>query len=194
MTTLAGDHRRIANRILFFPTEERTARELQQLPKEQREQVWADMKGNPENTYYRMHSEDHDFVKERLKSLDEELQSHTHHDGSAAAYRMAVEQNPDFVDSQKLKFLRADDFDSVAAANRLLSHFQHKLDLFGPTKLGRDIRLDDLNVDDLESLRAGGLQLLPMQDHATRGVVFTRHENYLYKDHKNMVRIEDSLY
>jgi hypothetical protein len=43
----------IANRILFCPAEERTARELQQLPQKEREQVWADMTANPETTFYR---------------------------------------------------------------------------------------------------------------------------------------------
>lgn len=187
MVDLASDHRQIAQQILFFPTEERTARELEQLPKEAREQVWADMTGHPESIDYRIQAEDPAFLHLRFQDLAKELECRSCK-RDAAAYRMAVQHDADYVNQQKLKFLRADNFESAAAAIRMIAHYQMKMDLFGSENLGRDIRLDDLSPDDLESLRAGGMQLLPLQDHAGRGVLFSRHANYVYKDHKNLVR------
>jgi hypothetical protein len=170
--TLPEDHRGIKDRILFCPSEERTARELQQLPKGEREKVWADMTGNPETIYYRIHAERPELVCERLEALENELKGQQ--EDYREAFDLAVKQNADYVHRQKIRFLRADDFDPAAAAARMVAHFNLKLDLFGSDLLGRDIRLDDLSDDDLESLRGGGMQLLQVPDHATRGVVFTR--------------------
>ena len=186
MTAITDDHQGIASKILFFPTEERTARELQQLPKEERQQVWADMTGDPQNTYYRIHAETPEFIQESLDNFDQAMTSHT---ADANALRMAIEQDPVYVKQQRIKFLRADNFSCKDAVNRMVLHYQHKLDLFGADKLGRDIRLDDLSEDDMESLRAGGMQILPMQDHASRGVIFTRQSNYSYKCRENMVSL-----
>jgi hypothetical protein len=188
MASLLETHRGIATRILFCPAEERTKRELQRLPRAEREQVWADMTGNQENVDYRMNAERPEFVQERLASLSQELSTLNHTPKSG--YHRAVQQNPDYVDQERLKFLRADNFDTSAAAVRMMKHFQDKLELFGPDVLGRNILLSDLNADDLESLRAGGIQFLLAQDHATRGVIFTRNLNYQYKDRNNMVRLE----
>jgi hypothetical protein len=182
---LAEVHREIKNRILFCPSEERTARELQQLPEGEREQVWADMTGNPEATYYRIHAECPELINERLDALKDELKGQREDDRKA--YDLAVKHNADYVHRQKIRFLRADDFDPAAAAARMVAHFNLKLNLFGPDLLGRDIRLDDLSDDDLESLRGGGVQLLSVPDHATRGVCFTRTRNYVYKDRNNLV-------
>jgi hypothetical protein len=183
--TLAEDRRSIVSGILFCPAEERTARELQQLPKGEREQVWADMTGNDDMIYYRMHAETAEFLEERIAAFTEELQKG--HESNRPAYDLAVQQNASYVHHQKLKFLRADNFVLSSAASRMFAHFALKLDLFGPQMLARDVKLEDLNEDDLESLKAGGMQVLPMQDHATRPVLFTRAANYVYKDRKNIV-------
>ena len=190
MSSIPEEHRKMALGILFCPAEERVARELQNLPKEDREQVWADMTGNPENTYYRLHAESPEFLYDSIQTLHAVLDTQQLHDPkSQFAYRQAMEQDSLYVDRQKIKFLRTDDFDSSAAALRLIKHFEMKKELFGIDKLGRDIRLEDFSNDDMESLLAGGVQLLPKPDHGGRPVIFTRAANYLYKDHKNMVRL-----
>jgi hypothetical protein len=183
--TLSEDHRSIVSGILFCPAEERTARELQELPKGDREQVWADMMGNDEMISYRMHAETAEFVEDSIAAFTEELQKGQK--SNRSAYDLAVQQNASYVHNQKLKFLRADNFVPSSAASRMFAHFALKLDLFGPQVLARDVKLEDLNEDDLESLKAGGMQVLSMQDHATRPVIFTRAANYVYKDRKNIV-------
>lgn len=178
----------IANRIMFCPAEERTARELEQMPMEDRERVWADMKGLPETAEYRINAESAEFLAERLFQLDQELTRIP--PSSKVAFSLAEHMAPNYVNgiSFRLRFLRADDFDTQAAAVRMVLHFQEKAQLFGPETLGRDIFYSDLSDDDIESLEAGGLQILSHHDRTERTVVFTRQMNYKYKERKNMVR------
>jgi hypothetical protein len=178
----------IARKILFCPAEERTAKALHELPKLEREQVWADMTGNPDATNFRMNAESSELLEDSIDALNGLLDSFLHcSNEELSAINLAVQQNPRYVNEQKLKFLRADDFDPSKTAVRMISFFTSKLDLFGPKLLTRDIRQDDLSEDDLESLAGGGVQLLPNGDHASRGIIFTRASNYVYKDRKNMV-------
>eukprot|EP00980_Cylindrotheca_fusiformis_P027849 scaffold22560_cov135-Cylindrotheca_fusiformis.AAC.60 len=156
MATISSEfQRRAVTRILFCPAEERTARELQELPREDREQVWADMTGDPEATYYRIHHESPEFLSLSLNAVTKNLEGYHH--PSRASFDRAFQQDCDYVNSQRLKFLRAENFDPAAAASRMIAFFQIKEDLFGADKLSRDILLRDLSADDLESLRAGGI-------------------------------------
>ncbi len=173
---------RILHRILFCPSEERTARELLSLGRTERQQVWADMTGYAASIDYRMHAESTELIQNRLVLLQTELQEV---DGP---YRLAVEQNVDWVEQQKIKFLRAEDFDATLAAARMVRYFALKESLFGKKSLGRDIQLEDLNEDDIESLTAGGVQILSDPDHAGRLIFFTQTRNYVYKERKNLVR------
>ena len=47
-------------------------------------------------------------------------------------------------------FLGAVDYDVKNAATRIVCHFECKLDIFGPTKLVKDITQDDLDEDALK--------------------------------------------
>jgi hypothetical protein len=154
-TTPMEQQRRAASRILFCPSEERTVRELQELPSEDREQVWADMTGDPETTYYRIHAENPEFVAQCLAELSKTLEHCSHPNRSS--FDRACQQNSDYVSSQRLKFMRAENFDPSAAANRMIAYFQRKEELFGTEILSREIRQTDLSADDLESLKAGGM-------------------------------------
>lgn len=175
------DRGRILQRILFCPSEERTARELLSLEKSERQQVWADMAGYAAAIDYRMHAETAELVQDRLALLQREIQD------AGGAYQLAIEQDAAWVDRQKIKFLRAEDFNASNAAARMLRYFTLKEALFGKDKLGRDIRLQDFNQDDIESLQAGGMQILSEPDHAGRRIFFTQNRNYMYKERKNMV-------
>ena len=191
----------IACRILFCPTEERTARELQQLPQAEREQVWADMTGDPRSIYYRTHAESQEMIMERMQELIQEVfrvvkNPPSSHVGSAHALELALEADPNYVLHPKflLMFLRADDFQPPQAAIRMIHHFQKKLELFGPDKIARTILLSDLDDDDMESLLSGGIQILTKKDRATRAVIFTRSRLYKYKQRNNMVRASPASY
>jgi hypothetical protein len=204
-------------RILFCPAEERTMRELHQLPREQREQVWADMSGHPETQAYRMTAESPELIAQQTAAMTEEISRlleaaestltvfspRVGRNAAAAsaaavastpstsypAFRLAMEQDPHYMEAQKLTFLRAEDFQARPAAQRMLHFFEIKHQLFpGMGMLARDLTWDDLNEDDRQSLTAGGIQVLPKTDHAGRTVVVTRQANYRYKRHENMLR------
>jgi hypothetical protein len=221
-TDLSPQHRQlIVRRILFCPAEERTARELHSLDTSEREQVWADMTGYAPTVHYRMHeAESTPLLEDRMAKwkeqertillTDEEVGrqemnpplskaavSFSGIDGRVA-YRMACIQDPEWVEKQKLKFLRSENFDATLAVQRMMRYLALKSYLFcvggnttnssgrGDDVLGRDVRLSDLNTDDLEALKSGGVQFLSEYDAAGRGVIFTKARKY--KDRKNLVR------
>jgi hypothetical protein len=85
-------------------------------------------------------------------------------------------------------FLRATEGDVKKAAKRLTRHFKTKLRLFGEDKLVQDIVLDDLDEDDMESLKSGGFQVLSKRDAAGRSILFGRYTAMKYKSIDNMLR------
>eukprot|EP00536_Pseudo-nitzschia_multiseries_P003775 jgi/Psemu1/186608/e_gw1.59.6.1 len=106
------------------------------------------------------------------------------------AYRLALSLSPSYVRNPafRLMFLRSTEGDAKKAAKRLTRHFKTKLRLFGEDRLVRDIVLDDLDDDDMESLRSGGFQVLPQRDAAGRSVLFGRYTAMRYKTIDNMLR------
>ena len=130
------------------------------------------------------------MVEDALRKLPLELQripNSMRHE----ALNMVLESAPDYVHDRSfmIRFLRAEKFDVYAAASRLCRHFEAKLELFGPDKLGRDITLDDLNEDDMAAFETGYIQVLNEQDHAHRHVVFFYKavSSECYKDRENIV-------
>jgi hypothetical protein len=84
-------------------------------------------------------------------------------------------------------FLRADNFDIEKCAHRIVRHFEEKLELFGPEKLASDIRLEDLNADDIEALEGGGMQFLPHPDQFGRLILCSRQVDWKYRQRENLV-------
>ena len=105
------------------------------------------------------------------------------------AFRMAYSRSPEYVDSLKIGFLRAEVFNSKKAADRMVRFFENKLEYFGEDKLVKDITLDDLSEDDLETIHGGAVQILSTKDRAGRTVLFTNAKLLKYKHWKNLVRI-----
>lgn len=113
------------------------------------------------------------FLSLKFQELDVHIRNSTTKLGFEA-YQMARTQNEDYVDNPNFKigFLRAERYNTLKAAHRLLLHFQEKLELFGPEKLTKDIEWDDLcEVAKWYHQHAGGVQLLPKRDKAGRLVV-----------------------
>jgi hypothetical protein len=135
------DHRNYCDalQIWFNPTGEAAVRELQELPHIEREQVWADLSGREATTYFRKNvTEDSEMVEERIQELEQHLVAIP----NKPALDMAQISNPEFVNSRsfRLMFLRAWGFeDPKLAAERMVQHFEMKMDLFGKDKLGRNI-------------------------------------------------------
>lgn len=179
--------------IVCDPGHERTARELSELPRESRERVWADMIGAstaPQNAPSSIASHRNQFeepddalVDQRLLEMESAVHQIPLSAALLAARDSAYAQNPEF----RLGFLRAEGFDPKAAAARFARHFDHKLALFGESKLTQSIRLQDLSRDDIESLQSGGFQLLPATDRAGRLIMFSRYREHKYKHKDNLV-------
>jgi hypothetical protein len=88
----------------------------------------------------------------------------------------------------RLKFLRAESFIAKQAADRMIRFFDIKLFLFGKDKLCKDITIKDLDYDDMATLEAGFLQLLPVRDRSGRCIFMGLHAHQTYRVAENMVR------
>jgi hypothetical protein len=88
------------------------------------------------------------------------------------AYVAAASKDSSYTSSRtlRLKFLRAEHFDSNRAAARLVGFFEAKLEAFGPDPLARDLLLSDLDKDDRTCLQSG-LMTLAVKDVAGRGIM-----------------------
>ena len=119
------------------------------------------------------------FVKESLEHLEDELHKLRKRRPS---YDKAVFLNPSYVKSRdfRLLFLRSEYFDTKKAAERLVGHFDLKLQLFGLDKLSRDIKLEDLPEEAVAALNCGAIQILPGKDRTGRSIicVANKYQNY----------------
>ena len=138
------------------------AREMNQLSTQEREQVYFDLHGVAE-----VLEEDAAFVECKLTEFDEAIHRIS---GPHTAFQRAALMSPEYVENVdfRLKFLRGDRFDVEVAAKRFIAYFEHKLELFGPDKLTREMRLADLGEDGLANLKTGFLQPLPTRDSSGR--------------------------
>jgi hypothetical protein len=175
--------------LICNPKHERTDRELVQMSSDERTRVFADVGGAHE-----INPEDPAFVNQCLMKLDEKL-----NEENKSAFQLAQRMSPHYTDNPgfRIMFLRADNFDVNKCCNRIVRHFEEKLELFGPDKLGRDITLKDLNKDDMEALDGGGIQILPRPDQFGRFVLCSRQVNWKYKHRENLVsfsRLVDSSF
>jgi hypothetical protein len=177
------------------PKEELTAEELDalyakdmfELSMNERDKVLQDVHGVAD-----VIEETPEFIKERRAQLLHELNklvANHKHKQTTAAYEQALQQNTNYVQSERfqLLFLRADRWDPTRAANRIISFFEAKLELFGPKLLCKTICINDLSREDRKSLESGFFQLLPMRDVAGRGLVCGMPMLKQYKKLENLV-------
>ena len=177
----------VSRTIRFLPNQQRTRQELNSLSTAERGQVWADMFGTSferngdTGSKYEVYeaNPDDETIEASLEMLRTELSLLADNTlpENRAAYEQALELSPDYVTNKQfqLSFLYADKFNVKAACKRLIGHFQVKRELFGESKLGRDITLDDLSPKELEIYRKGEfVRFLPTMDSANRPIVFAR--------------------
>ena len=117
-------------------------------------------------------SETPQFVSDKLRQFDDYIQQRIP-PNQKQAYERALDLSPGYVMDRKfrLMFLRSDLYDVPKSSIRMARHFEVKLELFGIDKLTKDITLEDLSDNDIESLKQGSHQLLPVRDHVNRHVV-----------------------
>ena len=110
-----------------------------------------------------------ELVASRLAELESEIAKIRCRD----AYIAATSKDSSYTSSRalRLKFLRAETFDSKRAAARLVGFFERKLEAFGPDPLARDILISDLNEEDQICLQSGLMTLVPEKDTAGRGIM-----------------------
>ncbi|CAJ1937616.1 unnamed protein product [Cylindrotheca closterium] len=89
-------------------------------------------------------------------------------------YSVAVNQNRAYVqDSEfRLKFLRANMYDTRKSVHQMMSFLQQKALYFGEDKVAHDIAASDLNEDEIELMRSGFCQIQEGRDRNGRVVVF----------------------
>jgi hypothetical protein len=175
-----------ACRIWFCPAEDRIAREVREMPQDEREKVWADLSGDEKASQFRKEViEDPKEIAKALEDMEAELESI--HDKEA--FELARKQSSTYVNrrSFQLMFLRSCEYNGKRAANKLVEHMQRKKQLFGESVLGRDIKLSDLNADDMETLYSGGIQFLQERDNAGRLVLFGHVKSLIFKERENLV-------
>jgi hypothetical protein len=127
------------------------------------------------------------IVKELLDNLHAELQTFPEKAEIISRLKSCT-PSPLENDHLMMRFVRAEQYDVRLATKRVIKHYEKKLELFGSEKLGLNITLDDLEHDDMKTLRSGGFQALPSRDLAGRAVLFERFQSLRYDNPKNLFR------
>jgi hypothetical protein len=162
---------------------------LGQLSLEEREKASYDMHGVSDEI-----PEEPEFVAKKLSETRAALlQLKSKPNASTLALRLAETINPGYVNNRKflLGFLRADSFDTKKAAGRITRYLDWKLELFGEVKLCKDITLDDLQKDDLTTMKKGVFQRLPERDRAGRSVWIIVVQNEVYPSMESLVSTQN---
>lgn len=160
------------------------ADELNELNPDQRSRILEEIHGIPvtetENNL--------EYQNEKLEALQQAVRKIPDH--KKKAYLQALETSRDYVQDREflLMFLRQELFDAKAAAHLLVNHFEMKLELFGPEVLGRPVRISDLSVDDMETVKSGFLQPLPRRDRSGRAILALLQQEVVYKTVENAQR------
>jgi hypothetical protein len=157
------------------------ASELNQLSLEEREAVFEEIHGV---------NQVEEESPEVIASFVEQLKQQIKKIRGKSAYDKALFLCPSYVDDPKfcLMFLRADNFNVRLAAERMVSHFKHKLEIFGIEKLAKAITLEDLDVDAMDAISTGSIQFLPKKDRSGRTVCIIFNRLIEYKTINNQVR------
>jgi hypothetical protein len=115
-------------------------------------------------------NKDHALIQEALRALSQEIRDIK----DKSAYRQALNQCPGYAlnDQFCLAFLRAERFNTSRAAQRVVNYWEEKLKLFGPQKAFRRLTIHDLDAKDVETLREGGIRMLPGRDDSGRGLLY----------------------
>ena len=146
--------------------EDLLAADLERLSLDEHEKALFDIHG-----ITNVEEESPGMINTRLDELQVELDCIE----SKGAYNLALDMNPEHVQSRsfRLLFLRGERFDVKAAAKMIVSHFEAKQMYFGSGEiLAREVHQSDLSEIDMLILRRGDEQVLPVRDASGRAIIF----------------------
>lgn len=146
-----------------------TADELAKLSITDREKVYSDIHGVPNET-----QESSEFLRKNLSLLEAQLDNMlVSTPDESRAYNLALSKDQEYARDTRLRlrFLRADRFNIARAAERFLLHFAMKLDLFGDDLLVKDISQEDLDELDIDALHNETGFIMPFRDMGGRMLV-----------------------
>jgi len=149
-------------------TIEKLSQEFAALSEEERFRLYQAKYGLAEEIHETPH-----FVADSLRHLQDALDDIE--DVDKEAYETAMFINPEHVSSKRfnLAFLRATDFNIMAAAQKIISYWEKKLEIFGPDRAFHSyISLVDFEEEDYHVLASGPVRVLPFRDDVGRALIF----------------------
>lgn len=125
-----------------------------------------------EQTYLTVHgiSDDNQETPALVESSLKEMKAQIEKIPGKNALELAQQMDKEYVDALYLKFIRAERFNAALAASKFVQHFELKMELFGQSKLCKDIEQEDLSENDIKALYSGYVQWLPLRDISGRTV------------------------
>lgn len=143
------------------------AKEMTDLTVQERERIYNDVHGVTQDL-----EETPEMMQGCLTDFDATITSMPNKDrkafNKACFLRPSLETDIKF----KLQFIRADKYNARHAAQRMVSHFEEKLKLFGEDKLVKRITIDDLSELGLQVFQSGFLADCPVKDQRGRPICF----------------------
>mmetsp|Transcript_31404 Transcript_31404/g.75726 ORF Transcript_31404/g.75726 Transcript_31404/m.75726 type:complete len:528 (+) Transcript_31404:81-1664(+) len=150
---------------MMKPTEDLLSSELNKLSLQERSKALEDLHCVGEEL-----EETPDMILQSLEEFDQVVKA-----GIYPMYNQAISQNRAYVEdsSFRLMFLRANAYDAQKSVRQMVNHLHQKAQYFGEDKIARDIRLDDLNAEDIQVLLSGFLHVQGERDRTGRGILCT---------------------
>ena len=110
------------------------------------------------------------MIEQALMEMEEEITTRI---SNKPAYDEAITRGSRYVQCRdfRLKFLRANMFNTTKAASSFVKYLDLLLKYYGVDALMRPLCVSDLNHPELELLRAGHMHLLPTRDRSGRRVL-----------------------
>jgi len=132
------------------------------------------------------------YQNEQLEQMERELQrlkAASSWSLQLAGIEMAERQNMAYVKNRafRVTFLRCEHWNPAKAASRFIRFFDWKLELFGESKLTKDIGIADLEPEDVKMLKRGHMQRLPERDRAGRAIVISVFNRQTYHSPESLV-------
>ncbi|CAJ1937614.1 unnamed protein product [Cylindrotheca closterium] len=145
-------------------TEEFLAAEMNKLSAQERAKVLDDLHCVGEEL-----QETPEMIQQSLSEFDYLVQN-----CDDRIYSIAVNQNRAYVEDSefRLKFLRANMYDTRKSVHQMMSFLNQKALYFGEDKVAHDIAASDLNEDEVELMRSGFFQIQDGRDRNGRVMVY----------------------